>query len=380
MTTKSAAESDTTAEGHASQIVQVSEADKLRREYGFNKADIEAKRTEYAALDPTTPVGYISSKEARISLVKLRTGIKKKHDELKAESLARGRLIDSVANEFTALVVELEEPLALKIKAVDDEKARIKAEKEEAERKAIEAEAQRQRDALEAKAREEREREEARLAAERERLAEIERQQKAEREKLEAEKRAIEEERARAKAEAEAKERAEADAKAKAEAAERAERDRIEAEAKAQRDADAKAERDRLEAERAELDRQRRELAEQKAKADSEEAERQARIKAEENAKAKAERDRIQAEADRLAELERLAEMKRRREALLPDLERVRGFATAIRALEVPEVRSLDAREALSAAFEALGNIAGALEQLADLEPVNTQASGAAAE
>lgn len=290
--------------------------------YDVSKDDIRAKGKEYSVLTFDTPANYEQGRKAIAILRETRVAIEARRKELKQESLEYGRRVDSVAKELTSLIEEIEEPLKDKKKIVDDEKARIKAEKEAEERRQLEEQLRLEREAEEARLRAEREAEEARLRAIREaeeaRLAE-------ERARLEAERAELQRQR---------------DA---AELAARAERERIEAAENA--------ERERMARERAELEAERRALSEARERAEREEFERLARIRAEEEAKERAERERVAAEEARLAEAERQAAHQRRVEALKPDTEKLHEFAKRIRALEAPELATDEAREELQRAW-----------------------------
>lgn len=301
--------------------------------YDVSKDDIRAKGKEYSALTFDTPANYEQGRKAIAILRETRVAIEARRKELKQESLEYGRRVDSVAKELTSLIEEIEEPLKSKKKIVDDEKARIKAEKEAEERRQVEEQLRVEREAEEARLKAEREAEEARLKAEREaeeaRLRAI----------REAEEARLAEERARLEAE-----RAELQRQRdEAELAARAERERIEAAENA--------ERERMARERAELEAERRALSEARERAEREEFERLARIRAEEEAKERAERERVAAEEARLAEAERHAAHQRRLEALRPDAEKLHEFAKRIRALEAPELATDEAREELQNAW-----------------------------
>ena len=195
--------------------------------YDVTEAAIAVTKARCADLSADTPKGY---EEVRLALAEIRgtrVAIEKRRVELKADALAFGRLVDSEAKRYTALLLEIEEPLSQKKHDVDYEKARVKAAAEEARQAEIAAKIRAEREAEEAKLRAAREADEARLATERKAL-EAERAALAEaRAVLEAARRA-EEERQRAEGEAlrvELKRKREAD-----EAAARAERDAIEQE------------------------------------------------------------------------------------------------------------------------------------------------------
>lgn len=248
--------------------------------------DISAERlaeleAECATLDPTK--GTKAYDEARVVLRKLvttRTAMDKKRKELKADSLAWGRLVDSEYKKWETKLLAIEEPVAAKIKAVDDAKEAARRDKEEAERKALEAE-------LEAEL-------EARRAAERaeqERIAEANRAEAAR----------LESERAKLRAEQEA-----------AEAVRREEQRKID-EAKA-------------------------EIEAAKRKQEQDERERLIRIQAEKDAAERIEREQ-RAAAERKAAQERAeAAEKARIEAARPDVEKINAFAKTIDRVALPDV------------------------------------------
>lgn len=255
--------------------------------YPETRDSIAAKLAVYADLAFDTPKAYAEGTKAIAHCRTTRVQVEARRKELKASSLDFGRRVDAVAKELTALIESIEAPLRERKAAVDDAKARAKAEKEAAEKAAVEAQIRAEREAEEARLRAEREAENARLAQERERLA-AERAALAEQRRKEDEARATEERAALEKRRAE--------------------------------DAALRAERDKLESERRELERER------------------ARVAAERQAKAQAERERVAAEEARLADIERQAEHERRLAALQPDLIKLAAFAAAIRALHAPSV------------------------------------------
>jgi hypothetical protein len=278
--------------------------------YDVDEAALALVRETCATLACDTPAGY---EEVRVAIGRLRdtrVAVEKRRVELKADALAYGRLVDSEAKRVTALVTEIEDPLKAKKAVVDNEAARIKAEADAVKLRAIEAEIQANREKQEAEARAIREAEEARIAAERAALAK-------EREAMEAE-------------------------RAKADAARQAEQTRVAAEqaviAEAQR------------IEREALDATRREIEAARVAAERVEFERQAKIRAEKDAAEKVERDRI----EKLRRDKELAE-------LLPEVEKVRAFVVAIRALVCPKVKSKKLYAALVAAVESLDRTANTL-------------------
>jgi chromosome segregation ATPase len=290
--------------------------------YSVTDAKIAEIAASCADLTTDTPKGYEEVRIAIGNIVSLRTAIERRRVELKADALAWGKRVDGEARRLTVALEAIENPLKDKKKAVDDEKARIKAEADAAKLRALEAEIAANREREEARLRGEREAEERRLAAER---AEIE----AERAKL-------------------AEERRQADERAAAE--------------RARVDAEQRAERERLAAEREKLDAERRAVEKARQDAERAEFERKAREKAEQDAREKAERDRIAAEEARVAEAERQAAAAARLEALRPDVEKVNDFAAAIRDLRGPTVTTTEAGAWLLKAEQMLENVAAYLE------------------
>lgn len=275
--------------------------------YTITPEDIAKTTADYAALSADTPAGYEQVRKAigycRTTRVEVETQRKAK----KAGALEFGRKVDAGAKALVALIDPIETELQRKKDTVDAERERIKREAAEAERAAIEAKVRAEREAEEARIKAERDAEEARLRAERE----------AEEQRLTAQR------------------------------------------------AEMAAERQKLEAERAALERQQRELADARAQAEREEAVRLAKIEAEREAAARAERERIAAEERRVAEAERQASLARRIEALKPDLDKVRDFAAAIRALSAPIVTTEEAKTQITCALDDLGDIANGLDLFA---------------
>jgi len=278
--------------------------------YDVDEAALALVRETCAVMTADTPAGYEEVRVAIGHLRDTRVSVEKRRVELKADALAYGRLVDCEAKRVTLLVTEIEDPLKAKKAAIDDAAARIKAEEDAAKLRIIEAEIQANRDKQEAEARAIRDAEDARLAAERAALA-------VEREALAAE---------RAKADAQ---RQAEQARVAAEQAKVAEDQRIEREA---------------------LDASRREIEQARQAAERVEFERQAKARAEKDAAEKIERERIET-------LRRKAELA----ALLPEVEKVRAFVAAIRALICPTVKSRKLYAALVAAMELLERAANAL-------------------
>jgi len=176
---------------------------KIVTEFQVDTAAIEAAKLRYSEVDPTTKEGYALAIEGRALFRDTRIGIDKRRKELKADALAYGKRVDSVASQLTALVKPTEDALSAKIHDVDNAKAAAKeaelAAKAEAERQRLlaEQEAERKRNAedreaiakekaalAELKATQDREAQERLEAEERERQAreQEERQRAAERE------------------------------------------------------------------------------------------------------------------------------------------------------------------------------------------------------
>lgn len=297
--------------------------------YSVTDAMIAAAREACEGLSADTPQGYEAVRLAIGNLRDKRVAVEKRRVELKADALAYGRKVDSEAKRLTTLLEAIEDPLTAKKKAVDDEKARVKAEAEAAKLAALEAEIRANTERIEAERKAARDAEEARIAIERAALEQ-------ERAKL-ADERRLADERAAAE-------------RAKADEAQRVERERQRQEA------------ERLRVEREVLEAERRAVAEAREKAERAEFERQARLKAEHEAKAKAERDRVAAEEARVAEAERLAAAAARLDALRPDVEKVATFAAMIRAIEAPTVSTDEARAWIDIAMKSLADTASLLD------------------
>jgi hypothetical protein len=78
--------------------------------------------------------GYEKVKDARLFIRGERVNVEKKRVELKAESLEFGRAVDAEAKRITTAILEVEDHLTAEQKKIDDEKARIKFEKEQREK------------------------------------------------------------------------------------------------------------------------------------------------------------------------------------------------------------------------------------------------------
>jgi len=282
--------------------------------FSVTDAEIAKLRDQFTGLTCETPERYEMVRVAIAEVRALRVAVERRRVELKADALAFGRNVDAEAKRITSLLEAIETPLKEQKQLIDAEKERVKQAAIEAKRLEMEAALRAERDAEEARLKAIRDAEETRLADERARLD-------AERRELDEAKRVAN----LANAERIAREQAERDAE----------------------DVRLRAERDALQAER---------LAVQQARERAERAEfeRQATIKAEADAVEKAERDRL-AVAKREAEIA----------ALLPDVEKVRVFAAAIRALAPPKVKAKKVAALVSEVMVSLTAIATDLESKA---------------
>jgi chromosome segregation ATPase len=275
--------------------------------------DITAERiAELRELEKThdpaaSTKAYDEACKFRQTCVKTRTGMDNKRKELKADSLAWGRLVDSTYKSWETPLLEIESAIDAKIKAVDEAKAAARRAKEAAERAKIEAEVEAKRQAEQAI--------KDAAAAEAKRLAD--------------------EEAARVKAENDriaAANKAEADRLAKIAAEQAAEQKKID---------DAKAE---VEA----------------AKRRQEQAEREAAIKlqAEKDTAARIERERVAAEERKAAQERAAAAEKARVESLRPDVEKIKALADDIDGIGFPEVENDKAKAFLTELHDALEALA----------------------
>lgn len=262
------------------------------------------------------------AREARLALKKIRTETENKRKELKEESLRKGKAIDGMANVIKYLITPIEEHLKKQEDFEKIETARIKAELSEKREKQLskyevetsfynlgempEESFQQLLDnskmAFEAKKEAARKAEEERIAKEKAEQEERERIRK-ENEKL------------RAEAEKRAKEEA---VRKKAEEAERKAREEKERKERAEHEAKLRKEREAREKIEAEL--RAKKEAEEKAKKEAE-----AKAKAEEAARKKREKE----------------------ERLAPDKIKLQNLAKSIVEIQLPEVKSDEAKEVL---------------------------------
>ncbi len=283
--------------------------------------------------------------DARMEVRAQRIAIEKSRKELKADALEFGRRVDAEAKRLNELIEPIESHLEHEESIIEREKERIKAIEEKA--KADKLQARLEALALvramvnpsnvqamtdEQFARLLKECTDEFNEAEAKRIAEIERQ--------EAERKEIERQRAEMEAKAKA-EREQMELERKKLEAERAEQARIAAEQAAK----LKAEQDEIAVERRRLDQL--------------EFERQAKERAEREAIAKAERERL-AEEERRKEAERVEAAEK---AKRPDREKLQEYAAQLTAVIAPAVKTVKAKECLSAAQAHLATVIRLLKE-----------------
>lgn len=355
----------------------------------INKMIADYSRLSVTGVDDKEGLAKVHA--ARMECVKARGSIKKSHDDMKADTLAYGRKLDAEQRRLLALIAPLEEHLTEQEGIVEQEKARIAKEKEDAmvavrfgrltavggslpdvavramgpeqfeHELAQVAEQVRLKKEADARAAEEAERQRVAAAelAEKNRLE----SERLERERVELDRQKAEQTEAarieqvrldqqRQEQEAALAQQREADAlKAKEE------QDRLEGIRQEQERA-AQVERDRLaEIERGQQVERDRLVAEQK-RLDDERLERDRLVRVEQERAEIAERDRIESERQvaRNIEAERLRAEKA--ELLRPDVEKIVGMAAILRAIKLPTVGSPEANEFL-------GDLQSDIEQIA---------------
>ena len=322
--------------------------------YDVTDKQLAELRTKFAGLAERKPENYEPRRKAIATCRELRVAVEKKRKELSADAVQWHKKVNAVAKHFREALEAIEEPLQLAKDADDNEKARIRAEREAAEKAALEAKVRAEQEAAEAERRAKVEAEEAERKAKREaeeqRLAEERAELERQREALAAQQRQADEvaraERERREAE-EAARRAELDAEA----------DRLKAEREAAAEA-ARLEREQIEADR-------RAVAAERERLEREAREKKLAEEAAQRAREQAEAERVVAEEARVREEERKAELARRLEALKPDAEKVAAFARTITlwlgSLYPPECSSPIATNAIDHAIRQIGRVADEL-------------------
>ncbi len=311
----------------------VASEEQIAKLFSVSDALIATLKAEFAPVTWDSPKNYEIGTKALRTLRELRVGVAETHKELKADSLSYGRKCDAVKKRFTEMLEEIEAPLIDAKSAVDTEKARIKAEKEAAEKAAVEAQIRAEREAEQR----ELDRQRAELESQRLKLAK-EREEYEAREQEAREAREAEEIKAR-----QVREAAERAEQAKRDEAARIERERVEAQQKAERDRlaaerrkleeEQKAERERAAAERQKVEEERRAVEREKDRLAREGIEQAVRERTERETRERIAREQKEAEEARVALAEREAAALARLEALRPDREKLRVFARQIRTL-----------------------------------------------
>ena len=270
-------------------------------------AELKDKYLNAIVKDVDDKGNYEFCKAGHQEIKVLRVNIDKRRVELKRSSLEFGRAVDGEARRLSKEIEEIEQHLYIQRKVVEDEKERIRKEKEAAIR-------------LE---------EEKKQREEQERLDAIRKEQEAKeleikeaQEKIEAEKKAIEEEKLRIQRENE-----------------RIEREKKEAEER------------RLQA--IEEEKLRKEKEKQRA-IELEKAKKEAA----EAARKKAIEDVLRKEAEMKQKAEQEEREAKRLEALKPDLEKLRTLVDMIESFEFPEVKDDSAKMVLNNAKQNMLKIA----------------------
>lgn len=297
----------------------------------FSIADqeIAKMKTLFTGLCAETADGYEDVRKAIATTRKHRVDIEKKRKELKSDALEYGRKVDAEASRLTEALREIEQPLQTEKDRIDKEAERIRQEKAEKQRQEIEEALRRAREMEEARLKDIRDAEEARLAEERK--------------ALEAEKAAIDAERARIAAEQKAKADAEEEALRMQRAAIEAEKAAIAAEQKIIADQQAEIQRQKQETERIEFHRL-------------------AKIQAEKEAAEKAERDLAEKERLRDEHQKRVAGEAKAAAAMAPDIEKLKIFASVLRLLDLPEMKTPKAKTFFAGVVEEVRAIADKCE------------------
>ena len=309
-------------------------------------AELREQYMGLAIAGPEDRKGFLAVSEARKDVKARRVKVEHARKALNEDALTYQRLVNAEAKRITAMLEPIETYLEQQEDAYNAAKERIKAEAEAARKAKLQARVdaiQAVRGAvplavLEALTDEQ-------FAAELSKATEADNARKAQEEaaaKAEADRQA-EAERLRKEQEAQlAAERAKLEAERKAqEELQRIEREKIEAERR-KADEEAAAERAKQAEAKRLIDEERRKLEAEKARLEREEFERQAKAKAEQEAREKVARE--QAEQARLEaeRKEREAAEAARREAMKPDIVKLREYAAALEAVPIPSVTDED--------------------------------------
>lgn len=294
------------------------EAQGLVIQYNVTDGAIAEIAEKFKDAEADTPDGYKHVVAGIRTTRELRGEVEARRVELKQDALVYGRRVDAEAKRINESLFAIEIPLKGLKATIDDEKTRLKreaAEKRKAEeREKLEAEAAEKRAAEKL----EREKQEKHLQ-EQQRQIDEERQALEKRQAEEQQKRELEERQAREKRELEDRER-----QARADKEQQERNARMAEERKAREAEEAELTRKRLELEKAEQERLARERAEAEQKS----------LAAEEERRQKREAD----EANK-REVERL-ELEKRRQAALPDVDKLTDFVCRLQAIQDPSVTS----------------------------------------
>lgn len=158
-------------------------------ELGVADEVIAGLKGRLTGLKADTHQGYVMVKSAISEVRTYRTGVEKARKELKKSALEWGKKVDFEARRVTDLLLEIETPLREEKTRIDGEAERLRKEKEEAERLAIEAKDRAERQAREAEEAAKREAERKEREADLSRIAEERKVLEAERKRLDAERR-----------------------------------------------------------------------------------------------------------------------------------------------------------------------------------------------
>jgi septal ring factor EnvC (AmiA/AmiB activator) len=101
--------------------------------YDVTDAALSELKAKYTGLKIADTDSYDVVRRAIGEVRDIRVSVEERRKELKASALEYGRRVDSEAKRITTLLLQIEEPLKAEKAKVDDEKARIKAEKEKKE-------------------------------------------------------------------------------------------------------------------------------------------------------------------------------------------------------------------------------------------------------
>ena len=118
-------------------VATVVESETMMVKYSVADAFIAEMKDKYKDMKADTPTAYKAITEALGVVRKTRTTLEKERKFKNKDVIKLKSMIDTEAKRLTSDILEVEEPLKATKAAVDDEKARIKQEQEEAEAKRI---------------------------------------------------------------------------------------------------------------------------------------------------------------------------------------------------------------------------------------------------